>query len=318
MSYTLNTPILFLIFNRPDTTKSVFNQIRRIKPKYLYVAADGPREHVPNEKEKTDATREIINQVDWDCNVVTLFREKNLGCKYAVSSGISWFFSQVEEGIILEDDCLPDLSFFRFCEELLEKYRSNKSITFISGNCFLKEPVNGNDSYYFSKYPHIWGWASWRRVWELYDVEMADYNNNLFETSILPSLNSKSEEQYWKKVFESTSAGEKNTWDYQITYAIWKNKGISITPAKNLVINLGFQNNSTHFFLEDSYKSGLKLESIEFPLVHPAKVEINKKADNYTFENTFSHSLSRLLRLFRENSIPHIFSYVIRKIRKKV
>lgn len=318
MRNALNTPILFLIFNRPDTTQKVFNQIKKVKPKYLYVAADGPRENVFGEKEKTAETRSIINQVDWDCKVYTLFRDENLGCKYSVSSSITWFFDQVIEGIVLEDDCFPDLSFFYFCEELLEHYRYDRTISFIGGNCFQKETFSKKESYYFSKYAHIWGWASWKRVWKTYDVDMKDYNDSLFENKIAPVFNSKAEKNYWKNVFDLTGMGKKNTWDYQLTYALWKNKGISIIPCKNLIINLGFQNNSTHFFLNDSTKSGLKLNSLSFPLVHPHTIEIDKGADDYTFKNTFSHSISRTYRLIRENSAGNIINYILAKVKKKI
>ena len=167
-----NTPILFLIFNRPDTTFKVFEEIRKIKPAKLYIAADGPRPNVIGEEEKCTASRNIIKQVDWDCDVKTLFREKNLGCKIAVSSAISWFFENVEEGIILEDDTFPTQSFFWFCQELLDFYRNDSRIMHISGNNFQLGKIRGEGSYYFSKYNHIWGWATWKRAWRFYDVSL--------------------------------------------------------------------------------------------------------------------------------------------------
>ena len=167
------TPVLFLIFNREDTTQKVFNVLRRQKPKYLYVAADGPRKNKEGEAEKCRRTRDIINQVDWDCELKTLFREENRGCKMAVSSAISWFFEQVEQGIILEDDCLPHPSFFPFCEELLIRYKDDDRIGHIGGNCFLPGLIEDGLSYDFCSISHIWGWASWRRVWKNYDVNFS-------------------------------------------------------------------------------------------------------------------------------------------------
>jgi hypothetical protein len=170
-----NTPVLFLIFNRPNTTEQVFEAIAKAKPRCLFVAADGPRTDKEGEAEKCQAVRDIIKRVDWDCEVKTLFREQNLGCKEAVSSAITWFFEQVEEGIILEDDCLPSDSFFSFCAELLEKYRDDKRIMMISGDNFQDGIQRGDASYYFSSVPWIWGWATWRRAWRLYDREMQTF-----------------------------------------------------------------------------------------------------------------------------------------------
>ena len=168
----LNTPVLFLIFNRPDTTQLVFDAIRQAKPSQLYVAADGPRENKPGETEKCEQTRRIIGTVDWDCEVATLFRENNLGCKQAVSSAIDWFFSNAEEGIILEDDCFPSHSFFIYCQELLEYYRYDTRIMQICGLNVLREWNRNGYGYYYSNYGPVWGWASWRRAWKYYDVHM--------------------------------------------------------------------------------------------------------------------------------------------------
>lgn len=172
MTKSFNVPILFIIFNRPETTKAVFHEIRKNQPFQLFVAADGPRREIFEDIENCRKVREIIQLIDWECNVQTLFRDENLGCKIAVSSAIDWFFSQVDEGIILEDDCLPDQSFFPFCQELLEKYRYDAKIMMIGGSNFQFNKNKFEYSYYFSRYFHIWGWASWKRAWQFYDVEM--------------------------------------------------------------------------------------------------------------------------------------------------
>jgi len=169
----LHTPVLFLVYKRPDTTRQVFEAIRQAKPPRLYVAADGPKKNVPGEAEKVKQVREIIsNGVDWDCEVKTLFRDENLGCKYGPVEGINWFFKNEEEGIILEDDTLPSQSFFWFCQELLERYKDDTRIMVISGDNFQNGITRGTCSYYFSRYNHIWGWASWRRAWKYYSVDM--------------------------------------------------------------------------------------------------------------------------------------------------
>lgn len=171
----MHSAVLFLVFNRPDTTRQVLDSIRQARPPRLYVAADGAREDRPGERERCERVRGIATDVDWPCEVHTLFRARNLGCKTAVSGGISWFFEQEEEGIILEDDVLPDQSFFVFCEELLERYRHEAKVTMISGDYFHGNNHQPTASYFFSRYTHIWGWASWRRAWQHYDREMAQW-----------------------------------------------------------------------------------------------------------------------------------------------
>ena len=175
--FSVNTPVLFLIFNRPETTEIVFSVIRKAEPPRLYVAADGPRPDYPNDAESCEIVRAIATDVNWDCKVKTLFRDQNLGCKLAASKAIDWFFEQELEGIILEDDCLPDQSFFWFCQELLGKYRDDTRIMHIGGTNFQFGKERTKYSYYFSRYAHVWGWASWRRAWKFYDVEMKNWRD---------------------------------------------------------------------------------------------------------------------------------------------
>jgi len=263
----LKTPVLFLIFNRPDTTEKVFEVIREQKPKYLYIAADGPRADKEGEAEKCRQTREIINKIDWDCELKTLFRDENFGCKIAVSSAISWFFENVEEGIILEDDCLPSKSFFNYCEVLLEKYRHDTRIMHISAENPLDDSF-GVASYYFSKIPHIWGWASWRRAWQKYDVEFQNFDkfiqNNLIE-HVFPE---KYVQKYWNKIFSRVKDGRINTWDYQWTYALFVNNGLSINPNLNMISNIGFGvEGATHTAISEKCANRQTFEIAE--IIHP-------------------------------------------------
>ncbi len=285
-----NTPILFILFNRPDTTQRVFDAIKAIKPKKLYVTADGPRKGNKNDLENCPKTREII-KVDWDCEVIILYRDENLGCRNAVSNAITWFFNQEEKGIILEDDCLPDLSFFPYCAELLEKYENNEQIMLISGNNFQNGKKHGDASYYFSRYNHIWGWASWRRVWQNYDVDMKSFpekKKDDFLKSIFPKSKAR---KYWLNRFERAYRGEINTWDYQWTYTIFSHNGISILPNVNLISNIGFGNQSTHTAKLNNKMANLPTTHLTFPLIHPNTIEINNEADDYTFKTIFSPSL---------------------------
>lgn len=318
MTQSFETPILFLIFNRYDNTQKVFNNIRQVKPKYLYVAADGPRPGNEEDKATCIKTREIINQIDWSCEVKTLFRDTNLGCGMAISSAINWFFDQVQEGIILEDDCLPDLSFFPFCEELLAKYREDKNIYLISGSNLQNGIKRGNASYYFSYYPVIWGWATWKRSWQNYNYDLPEFDKTFKSGQLNHIFQSNNEKLYWhNKLFQLESQKIKHTWDYQLLYTIWKNKGLCINPNENLVVNLGFRNSSTHLFLRDSIREPSVSKPVQFPLIHPQK-SVERKADRYIFINVFSHSFSRFIRLTKENGISAILRYAISKFPKLV
>ena len=220
-----NTPILFLIFNRPDTTKQVFESIRKARPNKLYLAADGPRASKLGEVDLCMQTRNIVSQIDWDCEIKTLFRDENLGCKIAVSSAIDWFFENEEQGIILEDDCLPHESFYGFCETLLNYYKNDGRVFHISGNNFQDGIIRGDGSFYFSKYNHIWGWATWKRAWKMYDVNLKFENEKEIEVFIKRNFEAKKEQLFWTKLYKNFIKSAIDTWDYQWTYAIWKNNG---------------------------------------------------------------------------------------------
>lgn len=280
----LHTAVLFLIYKRPDTTKQVFEAIRQAKPPRLYVAADGPKSDVPGEVEKVQQVRDIVlNGVDWDCEVKTLFRDTNLGCKYGVSGGIDWFFENEEAGIILEDDTLPSQSFFWFCQELLERYRDDLRVWHISGDNFHNKLYDYEFSYYFSKYCHIWGWATWKNRWDYYDVSI---NEVLFQDcSKWLNYYAFDRNEYRDKYnnFRNVKNNTIDTWDFQWTFTVWANNGISIIPHKNLVINLGFDSEATHTKSTKS-SSLLKLKkfNIHFPLKHNLNVYKNYKLD-YSF-----------------------------------
>jgi len=290
------TPILFLIFNRADTTQRVFDAIRECRPKTLYVAADGPREQKEGEIDKCEQARDIIKQIDWNCELKTLFRDKNLGCKMAVSSAISWFFENEEYGIILEDDCLPDFSFFSFCEELLIKYKDDERIGHISGNCFLPHLFDKDESYSFASLPHIWGWATWRRVWEKYDVNLS-YWTNSSKKKRKQLFNCKREEIYFSS-FISDSIKECNgvhAWDCQYVYSLRLQNQLSIYPSVNLVTNIGLNTaEATHSSWKNRTNYILS-QPIKFPLKHPQHIMRNREIDHYTLKNKF-FSWIRLVR----------------------
>jgi len=293
-----STPILFCIFNRPDTTQQVFDRIREVKPKRLYVSSDAPRPHKEGESEKCREAREIIKQVDWDCEVKALFQETNQGCKKAISQAITRFFEEEEYGIILEDDCLPDISFFPFCEELLIKYKDNERIGHISGNCFFPHLVGENESYTFASIPHIWGWATWRRVWENFDIDFA-YWNNTPSKERKQLFNSKLEEIYFSS-FLSDTLQEKhgiNAWSPQYVYMLRLLKQFSIYPAVNLVSNIGLNTEGATHVSWKNKQNYIPLALISFPLHHPNCISLNKQLDKYTIRKKF-FSWKRLVRYF--------------------
>ncbi|MCF0058308.1 nucleotide-diphospho-sugar transferase [Dyadobacter sp. CY356] len=264
--YQIKSPVLLLVFNRPDTTQLVFEQIRKGKPDKLYIAADGARDNKDGEKELCQQTRELLN-IDWDCEVKTLFRENNLGCKLAVSGGIKWFFENEEEGIVLEDDCLPNEDFFRFCDSLLEKYRFDTRIMHIGGTNLLSKKF-GTDTYYFSKFTNVWGWASWRRVWVNYD-ENLDKLDEFIKLDLLKYVYQKDTvRKYLTNAFIQTRNNYINTWDYQYAFLNFWNNGLSVCPNYNMITNIGFNERGTHTNEVDHKLANLPLESFD-EITHP-------------------------------------------------
>jgi hypothetical protein len=296
-----STPILFLIFNRPDTTAKVFQRIRELKPRYLFISADGPRAHRIHEKELCETARTVVANVDWDCEVRTNYREENAGCKIGVSSGITWFFENVEEGIILEDDCLPEISFFHFCEALLEYYRNDERIMHIGGANFQDGIARGNGSYYFSNINHIWGWATWKRAWGKYDVAVSSYPE-LLKENILPHLFANSKiERFWKKKFELAYNNKIDTWDIQWQYAMSINHGLAIIPNKNLVANIGFHDAATHTIDKFNTLGNIPTSAIDI-IIHPSQMIPDAPADFFAFKKYFSPpKAKKLLHLMLRN-----------------
>lgn len=284
MGYIVKSPILFLSFNRLDTTKRVFEKIAKMKPKKLYLASDGARESIEGEREKVECVREyILSSITWECEVKSRFLDKNLGCKYAVSSAIEWFFSNEVSGIILEDDCLPSESFFRFCDENLEKYKDYENIFMISGwstldfNKKLKDSMK--ESYYFSKYGHIWGWASWARAWSKYELENEDFIKDFNKMS----FDSMKEKRERRKVYRSYFSGEIDTWDYPWSFSIAKHDGLCIYPRDNMIENIGFNRaDATHTTGKSKFED-MKTYEISFPLLHPHKIERNIVLDKANY-----------------------------------
>jgi hypothetical protein len=299
-------PVVFIIFNRPDLALLTFSEIAKVKPKKLLVIGDGPRSNVPGEEAKVLEARSIIDKVDWNCEVLTNFSAENLGCKRRVASGLDWVFGLVEKAIILEDDCLPSPSFFVFCQEMLEQYRNETEVGMIAGINFQKGVRRGDADYYFSKYMHIWGWATWSNRWRnYYDVEMREWPSFKRSKEFSDITSSKSNKSFWKKIFEKVYQGEIDTWDYQWVFANWLHKRLCIIPNVNLISNVGFGQGATHTKFENEL-SNLPACDISFPLKHPGLIEANVVADQFTEKNYFSTSVSDLLKKL-SNKLLRVF-----------
>jgi len=256
-------------------------QIREAKPPVLFVGADGPRADHSEDATRCERAREVAARVEWDCEVHTLFQEKNLGCKQAVSSAITWFFEHVEAGIILEDDCVPHPTFFPFCAELLDRYEHDERVMTISGNNFQPSTRKYASSYYFSVYPHCWGWATWKQAWQKYDGEIPLWKS-LKDTDWLAGwLETEAEVEYWREIFDRVYDGEVDSWAYPWTFSCWREHTLNILPNRNLVSNVGFSNKATHTNKNKSEEYPLK-RAIDFPLSHPKYIVRNYEADLFT------------------------------------
>lgn len=306
--YQCQNALLLIVYKRIDTLEKVLNQIKKVTPHKIYIAANSYKNE--QEKEAVKQTRELIeSSITWDCQVNKLYRDTHLSAKRSISSAISWFFEHEDQGIILEDDCLPTVSFFRFCDELLERYKHESQIMLISGWSALDFAPNKSvdtlspkaqlhEDYFFSKYPHIWGWASWARAWKKYELESSDFTKDFSHFT----FNSQEERGYWYKVFSKYYRGETDTWDYPWAFCIWKVGGLCVHPKNNMIQNIGFNRDDaahTH-----GYSKLCRLPSYElaFPLIHPKQIAQNIALDSLNFDIVFK--------------IPSFFRRAIRKFFK--
>ncbi|WP_445631785.1 glycosyltransferase family 2 protein [Nostoc sp. DSM 114167] len=295
----MQTPVTFIIFKRPQTTEKVFEAIRQAKPTRLFVIADGPRTDREGEAEKCEATRAVIERVDWNCEVIKNYSDINLGCAKRVSSGLSWVFNNVEETIILEDDCIPHPTFFRFSQELLEKYRNDTRIATISAQNLQLEKKRTNYSYYFSRYNHCWGWASWRRAWQHYDLTIKLWKEVQAENLLHDILIDQKAVNSWQRIFQSVYDNPTGiTWDYQWTFACWMQGSLSIIPNVNLISNVGVGADATHFTSNQEFSFiNMPIQAMEFPLKHPPFIVRNVEADNFIQKTVYK---ATTLDIFKE------------------
>lgn len=287
----MDVPILLLAWRRPNTLRQVINAIRPLAPKILFVACDGPNPERPGEVEKVAASRRVLeHEIDWPCQVERLYSDVNQGCRSGVSRAITWFFEHVEEGIILEDDCVPNHDFFAYCSTLLERYRHDTRVWCISGSNFQNGQWRGDGSYYFSRYNHCWGWASWRRCWQHYDADLNDWpalrDSGLMDTIFEDPL----ERQYWSETWQRLREQNKpDSWAFRWTFTCLVNGGLTTLPNRNLVSNVGFGPDGTH---TTSGSSPVSDRHTLPDILHPTFLLRDCEADRHTFQCCFAPAIS--------------------------
>ena len=285
---TMKLPILILAFNRPEETSILFELLSKIKPDKIYINQDGPRNNNKKDYALCEKVKNIVINPNWECKVFTKFSIVNNGCRESVQKGISWFFEHEQKGIILEDDCIPSISFFSFCDKMLKKYQDKDNIRVISCSNFQKDNIVGKGDYYVSKYAHCWGWATWKRAWKSYDNNLSFWDTLRKSNNWSKLHENKIEKKYWTKIFDKVKNKEIDSWAYVWQAAIWNDNGGTVTPTKNLVKNIGFNENATHTISTKKISVFNLSEEINDEIIEPISEEINKDADRFVFNNHFN------------------------------
>lgn len=323
----LNAPVLFLIYNRPSPTARVFEAIRKAQPRYLFIAGDGAKN--TEDAQKVAEARAIITKIDWNCEVKTLFRNENLGCGIAVRQAITWFFQSVESGIIIEDDCLVENSFFSYCETLLAHYAYQEQVMVVSAMSFQLYPQKKQDiaqsSYYFSNFSQIWGWATWRRAWEKLDFDMIGWDEFVRTEKIKQITPHRQAQRFWIQYLQSYKDKNPNLWATRWWFSVWQARGLTIAPYINLVSNIGFGSDGTNAKSAESWFANLPTHPIALPLKHPKSLKVWVEGDHFTYraffnpkekcafflKNWLSQYLPLSLRLILKKTWKLSFSYFI-------
>ena len=283
-----DTAVLVLLFNRPHETEKLFEYLAKLKPEKLYVNQDGQRKNSLKDIELCEKVKKIALNPSWNCKVFSNLSKNNNGCRNSVSSGLDWFFEKEQFGIILEDDCMPSISFFKFSKEMLNKYKDNKKIAVISGSNFQKDnKIIGMGDYYYSKYAHCWGWSSWRRAWKYYDKNLSFWPKWKNSIEWKTFHQNKLEQKYWTSIFDRVYDNKIDSWAYIWQASVWYNNAMTITPNKNLILNIGFNKNATHTNIQDKNISNNPISSLPDDLKSPELIKIDMEADLMVFKNHF-------------------------------
>lgn len=291
----LDTPVLFLIFNRPDYIQRVFNEIKKQRPKQLFVHADGPREKVVTDFKKCIESRRIIEQqVDWECELHTIFRKENLGCGKGPASAMTWFFGQVDEGIIIEEDCLPHPDFFGYCTELLERYREDERVMIVGATTY-RDDYPCEDSYAFTTYGTMAAWATWKRVWDKFDYTLSGFTREELKAKLKKHLYSRFEYNNWIGLYDwIVKDNFRSYWDWQLHFIIFFNNGVAIRPQKNMISNLGTGPDASHttYTAHAAFHANRPIYGC-LPLKHPPNVIIDKKRDAIFYRKMYQLPLHK-------------------------
>jgi glycosyltransferase involved in cell wall biosynthesis len=290
------TPVVLCVYNRPEKTQRVLDALKVAKPRHVLVIADGPKKDDATDSRLCKEVLQIIDGVDWDAKVDFNVSPVNLGCRKRIQTGLSWSFDLVEQAIILEDDCIPSSSFFPFCEELLQKYRDDKRVGLIGGANFQFGRDRLPESYYFSRYPLLWGWACWRRTWDIYDADLTSWNRDRDATWLSELLADPLATAYWTRIFDRVKSGL-DTWDYSLVFSCWRSNLLAIQPSQNMIENIGFGKEATHTLEIKSIFANIPAREINFPLNHPFGIERNVDCDAWTEQIAFSGTARKRLEI---------------------
>jgi len=291
----MDTPVLLIHFNRPESTRRQIEALSKVRPKTVWVLSDGARPERAGEAKAVEEVRGLFAKLPWDCRPNLVRRETNFGLRRNIAEGLSDFLEVCGEGIVLEDDCIPDPSFFRFCAEMLDRYRDDPRIFAISGYTGFGGDCEIPASYGFSNYFSCWGWATWKRAWARYDGEMEAYRNPETWRSIERRIHPKLRQRlYWRMIFNRVLRGKTESWAYRFQLTQWSNEGLAVFPKANLVENVGFETDATN-------TAGMKERKIpagglDFPLEHPDRVEADANLDRWIEDHWHSKSYSVRMR----------------------
>lgn len=290
--------VAVFIFNRPELASKLLEILRRVRPSKLYVISDGSRIARSDDLIKVQKSREVFNSIDWECNVQFNYSDRNLGSKWRIISGIEWVLSQEEMAIFLEDDCLPDESFFIFCNELLKRYKLDLNVGMISGNNFISDSLISKNSYTFSNFYNCWGWATWSNRWfNHFDPEIKSWPKFSKSEDFYLIAKSFFLRLYWRNIYTKIYKGEMQTaWDYQWMLANWSAKRVSIVPSFNLVSNVGFGEDATHT-TEITDMINLPSNRMKFPLIHPKEIHADNTFDCGLLERLHGATIRRKIKL---------------------
>ncbi len=288
-------PILLIIFNRPDKVKKLIEVLSLVKPRKIYIAADGPRDNRLLDKVLCERTRELIKEINWQCDIKTNFQINNLGCKIHVSRAITWFFDNIESGIILEDDCIPTLPFFEYCEYYLRKYNNHHDIMHINGTTFLtKVDISHKEALsHLSRYAHVWGWATWKRAWNKYDIYMKDLDEWVVTNNLIHICGRKKYVRFWINLFKHIRDKGIDTWDAQWQYTIFKNNGFVVMPHLNLIENIGFDIDATH--TKKKMTTLMPVNSEDIREKNWSSCEIDNEADFKLMDKVYIRSIIKIV-----------------------